>query len=165
MSTRPAIIAAALIALAVPAGAHAATDAPSLVRGQITAKRISTPKGAFVAFGAVVKLDRELTGPTRSRFGLITAPWSVRKQIADGVHLPDNLFGGTSLGRIGKASRHCYVAEVAQVTNHTSVRFGSTWKVAVHDGNHAIGSGLRLRVGKASETNEGDAARALGCYA
>lgn len=165
MSTRPAIIAAALIVLAVPAGAHAATDAPRLVRGELTAKRISTPKGAFVAFGAVVKLDRALTGPTRSRWGLITAPWSVRKQVADAAHLPDNLFGGTSLGRIGSPSRHCYVAEVAQVTNHTSVRFGSTWRLAVHDGNHARGAGLRLRVRKASSTNEQIAARALGCYA
>ena len=165
MFNRSALIAAALVALAVPAGAQAATDAPGLVKGQLTAKRITTAQGSFVSFGAVVRLDRALPAKGRSQLGLITAPRSDRKQIANGAALPDNLFGGTSLGRIGAAARHCYVAEVAQVRNHTNIRFGSTWHLAVHDGRHALGGSLRLHVAKASSTNERAAAEALGCYA
>ena len=159
-------LALALVAVAiVPGAAHAATPPPHLVGGKLTAKRVTTPQGAFVSFGAVVRLSRGITTRERSHLALITAPWSHREQVAGGATLPDNLFGGTSLGRIGSPERHCYVAEVAQVQNHTSVRAGSTWRLAVHDGRHALGSGLRLHERRAGATDERAQAEALRCYA
>jgi hypothetical protein len=141
-----ALIAVALAstAAAVPAAAQAEPAPPRLIGGQLTAKRITT---------------RE-----RSHIALITAPWDHREQVADGAALPDNLFGGTSLGRIGTASRHCYVAEVAQVRNHTKIRFGSIWRLAVHDGKQALGKGLRLHARRADSTTQRAQAEALGCY-
>jgi hypothetical protein len=165
MSVTPTLIAIALAAAAlVPAAAHAATAPPHLVGGKLTAKRITTPQGTFVSFGAVVRLDRGVTTRERSHIGLITAPWNHREQVADGAALPDNLFGGTSLGRIGSPGRHCYVAEVAEVRNHTKIRYGSTWRLAVHDGKEALGTGLRLHARDASSTTEREQAEALRCY-
>ena len=165
MFIRKSLIAVALAATAAaPVTARAQQAAPRLLGGQLTAKRITTPQGAFVSFGAVVRLSRGITTRERSHIGLITAPWSHREQVANGAALPDNLFGGTSLGRIGRAQRHCYVAEVAQVQNHTKIRYGSIWRLAVHNGNQALGNGLRLHARRADSTDERKQAEALGCY-
>lgn len=161
MFLRPVLAALALTAVAA---APASAAAPHLVGGRLTAKRITTPHGPFVSFGAVVRLDRDVTTRERSHIGLVTAPWNHRGQVASGAALPDNLFGGTSLGRIGSPGRHCYVAEVAQVTSHTGVRFGSTWRLAIHDGRHVLGSGLRLHARRADRTDERALAEALRCY-
>jgi hypothetical protein len=151
-----------VLAGASSAGAQAP---PRIVKASsIAAKRI-TPKGgaAYYSLGAVVRLDRSLTVAERRHFGLIASTWATRRNLDPGAKLPDALFGGTGLGRIGRPAAHCYLAEVAQLNAHRSVRPGRSWRIALHDGHTVLRTAPRVTLASATGESQAKQLKAAGC--
>lgn len=157
--TLPALSLGILVAGALALPATAAAPTPRLVAAELTALRSSD---GDVGLRAVVRLDRAPAPAQRRGLGLLAAGGPAPRQVANGAALPDALFGGTSLGRIGVAGRHCYVAEVAQLRAHRSVTLGTPWRLVLHDGRRVTGSGLQVTL-RAQVAAEDAAARRLGC--
>ena len=61
---------------------------------------IADHQGHHASLGAVVRLERQLTDRQRRVYGLVAGP-----TLRAGQTVPDALFGGTSLGRIGFMAR------------------------------------------------------------
>jgi hypothetical protein len=55
------------------------------------------------------------------------------------------------------------VAEVALVHRRRTVRLGSSWLVALHDGRRIVRSGRRVKLRRAGPDSPGRQARELGC--
>jgi hypothetical protein len=162
--TRSVVAALALAAFGVlPAAtvaAPAAGGAPQLAaKPAVSFQVIVDDKGHFVSLGGVVRLRHKLTDHQRRTFALIAGT-----RLRSGQAVPDELFGGTTLGRIGSVGRNCYAAEVSQLRRHASVHSGAVWRVAFTDGTRVAGpvSSVRLARGASSDRT---AAQRLGCFA
>jgi hypothetical protein len=152
------LIMLALAALPAAAAAALARDgAPRFAAGPAVSFQVSVDrKGHFVSLGAVVRLRSALTEHQRRTYGLLAGPL-----LRPGQPVPDELFGGTTLGRIGANGRHCYAAEVAQLRRHAVVHSGAVWRVGFTDGHRVAGhvTPVRLVRGPAERA----AAQRLGC--
>jgi hypothetical protein len=134
--TRFALL-ALLATLAVAPVAQAAAAPPRIVgTPTVTAASVSsTGNGRFVSLGATVRLDRPFANATEQhRYALVAAP-----RLRAGERLPDALFGGSVLGRLGRRPGAWYTGEVAQLALHRAVRSGARWQVALARGNRIVG--------------------------
>lgn len=96
----------------------------------------------FVSIGVKVRLARPLA--ERGRYSVIAAP-----RLRRGRELPDELFGGGSLGRLTGRRGVWYVAEAAQLRRRHTVTAGARWQVALARSGHVVGvvKTVRLRRG------------------
>jgi hypothetical protein len=165
MKTIPTILAVGALAafVAVPAtgGAAVPSDAaPQFAAAPAVSFQIVVDrKGHFASLGAVVRLRHELTEHQRRSFGLIAGT-----RLRAGQSVPDELFGGTTLGRLGTKGRNCYAAEVAQLRRHASVHSGDVWRVAFADGTHVAAQVRAVRLVRGPSSDRA-AAQRLGCFA
>src|SRR4051812_20796658 len=126
---------------AVPAlapAAHAATAPPRLIGTPSVTYAISSnaSSGRFVTIGGVVRLDRRFADTTEQhRYALV-----VGTRLHRGEVLPDELFGGTALGRFNRHPGAWYAAEAAQLRKHSSVRNGARWDVALARDGRIVGA-------------------------
>jgi hypothetical protein len=160
-----AALVTALVA-ALPATAAQAAQSPlHIVRAsEVSGKRIVQKNGnAYYSFSAVVRFDRALTSSERSRYGLISGTWATRTNYAAGTKLPDALFGGTTLGRVGRKSAHCYFAEIAQLHSRRTFKPAQSWVVALHDGHSVLRTAPRVTVNKYQTATEDRQIRDAGC--
>jgi hypothetical protein len=89
-----------------------------------------------VSIGATVHLDRTFTSTTdQRRYSVVAAPALTR-----GEKLADELFGGTSLGRLSNRKGAWYRAEAVQLKKRSSVKRGARWKVALARGGRVVGA-------------------------
>jgi hypothetical protein len=164
MKATPTILAlvalAALGALPASGGAATATDpAPQFAADPgVSFQMVVDRKGHFISLGAVVRLRHAITEHQRRSFGLIAGT-----RLRAGQQVPDELFGGTTLGRLGPKGRHCYAAEVAQLRRHASVHTGDVWRVAFTDGHHVAAQVRSVTLVRGP--SERAAAQRLGCFA
>lgn len=165
LRARPMIVASiSAMALATATTAVAQT-APRIVKAStIGAKRI-TPKSGdpYYSLGAVVKLDRSLTADERRRLGLVASPGATRANLDLGTTLPDELFGGTSLGRVGRPAAHCYIAEIAQLHAHKTIKPRLSWRIALHNGQTVLRTAPRVTIAKSAIATEARQLKSLGC--
>jgi hypothetical protein len=165
--TRSALAAASamLLALYAAGGSLAAQRPPRIVdASNIAANRITPKSGdAYYSLSAVVRLSRALTASERAHFGLIASTWATRTHLAPGARLPDALFGGTSLGRVGRPSAHCYLAEVAQLAAHKTVKPGQSWRLALHNGHTVLRTAPRVILSKSTTATEAQQLSQAGC--
>ena len=118
---------------------------------------IADHQGHHASLGAVVRLERQLTDRRRRVYGLVAGP-----TLRAGQAVPDALFGGTSLGRIGDKDRHCYATEVAQLRRHATVHDGARWRIGFMDG-HTVNAQVRtVTLHRGGDLRA--AARSQGCY-
>jgi hypothetical protein len=158
--------AASIAALALTSAPAAGAKSPPRVlkASTIAAKRIEPKSGqTYYSLSAVVKLDRTLTAADRRRLGLIASTWATRANLDPGTTLPDALFGGTSLGRVGRPAAHCYIAEVAQLHAHRTVKPGLSWRIALHDGHTVLRTAPRVTIAKSSTATESQQLKRAGC--
>jgi hypothetical protein len=169
MSLHPARAITMTIALlaVTTASASARPTPPRILKvSALDAKRITPKSGAsYYSLSAVVKLSRSLTQADRTGggLGLIASLWATRDHLDPGTELPDELFAGSSLGRVGRTSSHCYRAEVAQLSPHHAVRPGRSWRVALHDGHHVLRLAPRTTLAKSTKAAEARQLSSLGC--
>jgi hypothetical protein len=161
-------VATSVVVLVVGAnGAAAKSTPPRILKvSSVDATRVVPKKGSpYFSLSAVVKLNRSLTSADRQGggFGLIGSLWATRRNLDRGTQLPDELFGGTSLGRVGRAGAHCYRAEVAQLNAHRTVRPGRPWRIALHDGQTVLRLAPRTILVKNTSATEAKQIRKLGC--
>ena len=128
-------ILAALAVLAPAAGAAAAT--PRIAGTPAVSYTVTrTASGPFVTIGAMVRLTRPFSGRGEQRmYSIVAAPRLRRGQVLD-----DELFGGSSLGRLARRPGAWYRAEAVQLRRRSSVRPGARWQVALVRGNRIVGS-------------------------
>ena len=149
----------ALAMLAPAAGAGGSPNgAPKLARTPtVSLAIIADRQGHHASLAAVVRLERQLTDRQRRVYGLVAGP-----VLRAGQAVPDELFGGTSLGRIGDKDRHCYAAEVAQLRRHTTVRDGARWRIGFTDGSTVSAQVRTVTLHRAGDLRA--TARGQGCY-
>jgi hypothetical protein len=159
-TTLAAALGTTALAIGAPTvGAEGSPDgAPKLARTPtVSLAIIADRQGHHASLAAVVRLKRQLTDRQRRVYGLVAGP-----ALRAGQAVPDALFGGTSLGRIGDKDRHCYAAEVAQLRRHTTVRNGAQWRIGFMDG-HTVSAQVRtVTLHRAGDLRA--AARSQGCY-
>jgi hypothetical protein len=158
--------AASMSALTLASAPAAGAQSPPRVlkASTIAAKRIEPKSGEpYYSLSAVVKLNRALTTADRRRLGLLAGTWATRANIDSGTTLPDALFGGTSLGRVGRRSAHCYIAEVAQLHAHRTVKPGLSWRIALHDGQTVLRTAPRVTLEKSTTATESQQLKRAGC--
>jgi len=159
--------ASAAIALLAAGAAVAKPAPPRIVKvSSVDAVRVVPKTGTpYYSLSAVVRLDRSLTEADRrgGGLGLIGSFWATRDHLDQGTKLPDELFGGTTLGRVGRVSAHCYRAEVAQLNPHTNVRPGRSWRIALHDGHTVLRLAPRTTLVKRTSATVAEQIRAAGC--
>ncbi len=145
------------------AGMAAALFAVSALPSVATAadvKFVGTPSVRYEhdTVGVVVRLDR---APDKlSRVELFTAPSLQRgEQI-------ERAYGGNSLGTVGRADRHCYVAEAARPEPRPALHDGATWEIGLSAGTKRIAETTRVTLKRERDSHWVSAmARRLGCYA
>jgi hypothetical protein len=140
---------------AVPAEAAPQFAAAPAVSFQII---VDSSKGHFASLGAVVRLRHKLTEHQRRTFGLIAGT-----RLRAGQSVPDELFGGTTLGRLGTKGSNCYAAEVAQLRRHAGVHSGDVWRVAFADGQRVAAQVRSVRLVRGPSSDRA-AAQRLGCF-
>ena len=139
--SRPRTALAAVLALAAAAlapVAQASTAPPRIVGSPMLTYVIAsnTDNGRFVSVGALVRLDRRFAKTTEQhRYAVVAAPHLVPGEI-----LPDELFGGTALGRFSPPRGAWYQAEAVQLHRRRTVRAGARWQVALARGNRIVGA-------------------------
>lgn len=138
-----------------PAAADSA-NAPKLVgTPSLRYTYVEDGNSRYLSIGAVFRTDRALD---RSTYATIAAP-----NLTVGQKLPDALFGGVTLGTIGRRSRHCYVAEVSQLTRRSTLG-DKTWKFALRRSSNVTGTITSVKLKAAGTANfELSAAARLGC--
>jgi hypothetical protein len=128
------------------------------------AARITPESGQpYYSLSAVVKLDRSLTAADRRGLGLIASTWATRARLDPGRTLPDALLGGTILGRAGRPAAHCYIAEIAQLHAHRTVKPGQSWRIALHDGHTVLRTAPRVTIAKSTTATEAQQLESAGC--
>jgi hypothetical protein len=158
------VVSIAALALASAPAAGAQSPPRVLKASTIAAKRIEPKSGQpYYSLSAVVRLDRTLTATDRRRLGLIASTWATRANLDPGTTLPDALFGGTSLGRVGRPAAHCYIAEVAQLHAHKTVKPGLSWRIALHDGHTVLRTAPRVTIAKSTTATESQQLKRAGC--
>jgi hypothetical protein len=96
----------------------------------------------FITVGATVKLERAFQSKAEQRrYSVVAAP-----HLRAGQRLPDELFGGTSLGRLPHRSGAWYAAEAVQLRRRASVKTGARWQVALARGNRIVGVVKTVRI-------------------
>jgi hypothetical protein len=160
MHNRLAALVLALAGLGIAASpATAARAVPPTILQVSSINAIANGEGAemYYSLGATVRFDRAITPAEQRSFGLITTSWTWRARLAPGTKLPQRLYGGTGVGRVGKAGRHCYRAELAGFRQLRSVTDGGSWIVALHDTDKILRASPRtkLKIGPASDSAAG----------
>jgi hypothetical protein len=155
-----ALLCAAAAALPAAAGAAPASDPPPglAAKPAVSFQVVVDDKGHFVSLGGVVRLRHKLTDHQRRTFALVAGA-----RLRTGQAVPDELFGGTSLGRIGSAGRNCYAAEVGQLRRHAGVHSGAIWRVGFTDGTRVVGTVRAARLVRGASSDRA-AAQRLGCF-
>jgi hypothetical protein len=160
----PLLIGAIVAALAVPSvSAGRQDETPVRLVGTPSVNYAWVERGGdrFASFAAVVKLNRALTRREHNvgRYGLVVAPRLRRNQ-----ELPDEMFGGISLGNIGDRG-HCYLAEPAQFASQPRPRAGARWRLGIAANERILGRVKRvtLTIARRGAAWEREAARRLGC--
>jgi hypothetical protein len=130
---------------AVAAAAHADAAVPRLVGSPQLSYTIAsdTDNGRFVSIGATVQLDRPFASTAEQhRYAIVAAPHLHR-----GQRLPDEAFGGTTLGRLGNRRGAWYAAEAVQLRQRDTVARNARWQVALARGGTIVGvvKTVRLR--------------------
>jgi hypothetical protein len=137
MTFRPLVLAVlAALAAAAPA-AQADAAVPRLVGSpQLTYSTLSdADNGQFISIGATVRLDRPFASTAEQhRYAIVAAP-----RLRRGQRLPDEAFGGTTLGRLGHRRGAWYAAEAVQLQQRRSVAPGARWQVALARGGTIVG--------------------------
>jgi hypothetical protein len=138
----------------------AATSPPKLTKAPVlTYHSTKDGKGRYITVGAYLRLDRTFTDKLRRNYFLV-AGTSLRA----GQTLPKELFGGGTLGKLGKSSRHCYAeANVALLKRKKSTSTGTTWGVAFASGKKVVGKVWRVKIKKLTESSVVNASSKLGC--
>lgn len=162
LSARPlALIATIAASIAGANNAQAANTPRILQTSTIAAKRVIPAHGRpYYSLSAVVRLSGALP-INHNNLGLVATTWATRSHIDVGTRLPDALFAGSGLGRVGTAGRHCYRAEIAQLTAHHTVKAGLSWRVALHDGRRVLRTAPRVRL--STKVSESQQLEQLGC--
>jgi len=140
LSTATAVLAAAALA---PAAAPAATTPPRIAGSPALTYAISsnTDNGRFVTIGATVHLSRRFADSAEQhRYTIVAAP-----RLHRGQRLADELFRGSSLGRISRLGAW-YRAETVQLRRRRSVHAGDRWQVALARGNRIVGAIRTVRL-------------------
>jgi hypothetical protein len=133
-----ALILALAAVAAVPGAASAAAAPPKLVGAPILTYAIASnaTNGRFVSVGAKVRLDRPFASRAEQRrYSVVAAP-----RLTAGQDLADELFGGTSLGRLSGREAVWYAAEAVQLKRRRSVSSGARWQVALARGGKIVGA-------------------------
>ena len=95
-----------------------------------------------VSVGVHVRLDRQFASRAeQGRYAVVAAP-----HLKTGQKLPQRLFGGTSLGRIGGASAPWYAAEALQLRKRAGVADGARWQVALVRSGRVVGAVKTVRL-------------------
>jgi hypothetical protein len=131
------VVALAIAFAAVAPAAHAATPPPRLVGAPTVSYAVSsnTSNGRFVTIGAVVRLDRAFRSSAElHRYTLVAGTRQRSGQV-----LPDETFGGLSLGRLARRPGAWYAAEAVQLRKHTSVR-NPRWEIALAGDGRILGA-------------------------
>jgi hypothetical protein len=160
----PLLIGVIVAALAVPsvsAGRQEETPVRLVGTPAVHYTWIERGGARFASFAAVVKLNRALTRAEqrRGRYSLVVAPGLRRSQ-----ELPDELFGGGSLGRIGNRG-HCYSAEPSQLASRPAPRPRARWRLGIAANERVLGQVKRVTLGSVRPPPSWplEAARRLGC--
>jgi hypothetical protein len=127
----------ALAAVAIVPAARAQTAPPRLI-GPPTVRYVissNASNGRFVTLGAIFRLDRRFTDVAEQhRYTIVAGTRLHRGQI-----LPDELFGGGTIGRFPRRAGAWYEAEAVQLRKHASVRNGARWEIALARGKQIVG--------------------------
>ena len=107
-------------------------------RGKLLQAVLSQPPRdrllAEIVFGH--GLDRRFANTTEQhRYTVVAA-----RHLVPGEILPDELFGGTALGRFSPRRGAWYQAEAVQLHQRRTVRAGARWQVALARGNRIVGA-------------------------
>jgi hypothetical protein len=96
----------------------------------------------FVTIGATVRLERAFSSRAEQRrYSVVAAP-----RLQAGQRLDDELFGGSSLGRLPHRKGIWYTAEAVQLRRRASVKTGARWQVALARGNRIVGVVKTVRI-------------------
>jgi len=126
------------------AGAQATPQASIVGTPSVRSSLRTSATGArYVSLQVVLRLDRS---HAPSRRTTVAAP-----TLRAGQQLPDALFGGRTLRRIGRATRHCFVGEVAQLRRRTEIGSAS-WRLGLIDDQQVLAPVKRVTVRSTSGT-------------
>ena len=143
------------------AGGAATTSPPKFTKTPVLTYHTSKDrKGRYITVGAFVRLDRAITDKVRRKFFLVASP-----TLKAGQKLPAELFGGGSLGALGKKSRHCYAAKASLLKRKKSTSSGTTWGIAFADSKRVVTKVYKVKIKKSSESSVINASDKLGCGA
>jgi len=134
----------------------AAGAPPTLAAG---AEFVGTPSVRYEhgTVGVVARFDEAIGSSARAE--LSTAP-SLRR----GEQI-ERAFGGNSLGSVGRAANHCYVAEAARPEPRASLRDGASWEIGFSTAGKRIADTARVTLRHQQDAHWVSAmARRLGCY-
>jgi hypothetical protein len=144
------MVATLIAATASAAGARAATG-PTFAR---------TPEIAYSGntVSVVARLDRALTN-------ISTAGFVADSSLKAGQKIGDS-FGGNAPGRIGSASRHCYLAEAIQPKPRAKLHAGAHWRLGLIAKEERVLHTHAITLHHATPGGDWprEAARRLGCY-
>ena len=132
------VLSLAIALTAVAPAAQAAAPPPRLT-GTPTATfavNSNSSNGRFVTIGAVVHLDRRFADSAEQRHYALVAGTSLHR----GEVLPDETFGGTSIGRFARRPGAWYTAEAVQLRKHSSVRNAARWEIALARDGRIVGA-------------------------
>ncbi|MBI5106991.1 MAG: hypothetical protein HZB46_18755 [Solirubrobacterales bacterium] len=157
--TRLLLLPVAAAALALGASPALADDGPRLVRApKVDVRTVTAGGDSFVSIGASFRLDREFSSDAeRFQYAIVVAP-----HLRAGQKLPDELFGGTTFGRIGARGGHCFRAEAVQLRKRAKVRRGARWQAALVHRSTVVGPVRTVTLRRVADDPARDA-RALGC--
>jgi hypothetical protein len=133
-----AAVALAVVVLVPVAHAQTSTSPPRLIGTPTVRYSIGSnaSNGRFVTIGAVIRLDRAFDSSAElHRYTLVAGT-----RLRSGQVLPDELFGGSALGRTARRPGAWYAAEAAQLRKHTSVRSGAPWEIALARDGRIVGA-------------------------
>ncbi len=144
-----------MLAFAATSLAATVASPPLLVGTPSVTYAVSKDRdGSFVTVGTVFRTDRALD---RAQYAALAAP-----ALKAGLRVPDELFGGTTAGRVGRAAGHCYAAEAIQLKRRARVT-DRTWQLALVRDDLVTGRVKHVTLKPARGGWELRAARRLGC--
>jgi hypothetical protein len=154
------IAGAAAFGALVGTGGAATSSAPKFTKAPVlTYQSTKDRKGRYITVGAFLRLDRTFTDKLRRKYFLVAGT-----SLRSGQTLPRELFGGGSLGKLGKSSRHCYgEANVALLKRKKSTSNGTTWGIGFASGKKVVGKVWKVKIKRSTESSVVNAADKLGC--
>jgi len=145
-----------LLAAGAATCCFAAGAPPTLAAG---AEFVGTPSVRYEhgTVGVVARFDKAIH--SRARAELFTAPTLRRGQQIE------RAFGGNSLGSVGRAANHCYVAEAARPEPRAALREGATWEIGFSSADKRIAATAHVTLREQHDSHWlSGMARRLGCY-